>query len=201
MQYENSVKASILNREYIDRTADVSKDLPPQEITYKVLESLLKICSDRSFRVILVEDLDECYKVFIQIPDGKSSCDFRVWRATFHDGQLADLKVPSHDDLGKTFRNLKDSSKNVDEHLINAVMKLIRDRWSVDRVLERYFSQERGDVVKEIKRFLATLKWIALQEDVNYPPPKKLGSRYTLAVYALLEAGFSLSEVRRIIRF
>jgi len=47
---------------------------------------------------------------------------------------------------------------------------------------------------------LATLKWIALQEDINYPP-KKMGSKYALAVYALLEVGFTMKEVRRVIKF
>jgi hydrogenase maturation factor len=53
----------------------------------------------------------------------------------------------------------------------------------------------------ELRKFLATLKWVGLQEDVNYPPPDYLGSKMTLAVYVLLEAGFDISEIRKIIRF
>lgn len=54
----------------------------------------------------------------------------------------------------------------------------------------------------EIGKFLATLKWIVLQEDINYPTKeKKMGSKYALAVYALLEVGFTMKEVRRVIKF
>ena len=40
-----------------------------------------------------------------------------------------------------------------------------------------------------------------MQEDVDYPPLKYMGSKMSLAVYALLEAGFQLFELRGIARF
>ena len=138
--------------------------------------------------------------MFIQVPDGKSECDFLVWRAIFSDGEL-DVKIPTHDDLGTMFLNCKKLSPNVDEYLINATIRLIRDRKSVECIIDKYFREENEQVKKEVKKFLCTLKWIGLQEDVNYPPPKNLGSKYTLAVYALLEAGFKLSDLRRVLRF
>ena len=58
-----------------------------------------------------------------------------------------------------------------------------------------------GERKLEVMKFLSTLKWIALEEDTNYPPPKYLGSKYALAVYALSEVGFSMSEIRKTIKF
>ena len=96
---------------------------------------------------------------------------------------------------------MKGKHSVIDEHLINAVLKLLRDRWSVDSVIDYHFSTLSNDLKTEVKKFLATLKWVGLQEDTNYPPPKYLGSKMSLAVYALLEARFTLSDIRRVIRF
>jgi len=99
------------------------------------------------------------------------------------------------------FVELKRKHSTIDEYLINATIKLLRDRWSIDSIINYYFNALSDDLKIEIRKFLATLKWIGLQEDTNYPPPNYLGSKMTLAVYALLEAGFSLSDLRRVIRF
>jgi len=85
--------------------------------------------------------------------------------------------------------------------MINAVLRLIRDRESVPNILERYFPNLEKRLKLDVAKFLSTLKWVALEEDVNYPPPKYLGSKCTVAVYALLEAGFTMSDIRRIVKF
>ena len=74
------------------------------------------------------------------------------------------------------------------------------DRWPLNKVLERYFSSLPEELVNDVKKFLLTLKWIAIQEDANYPPPN-LGSVYSLSVYAILEITGDLSAIRKIIRF
>lgn len=89
----------------------------------------------------------------------------------------------------------------IEEHLINSVLRLVRDRCPVDKIMNHYFNDLLQEQALEVRKFLATLKWIALQEDVNYPPPKKLGSKFTLALYLLLEGGFDLKDIRRILRF
>ncbi|MEM1873456.1 MAG: hypothetical protein QXF57_02555 [Acidilobaceae archaeon] len=165
-----------------------------------MLDERFKICSDRTFRVILVEDFDD-YKVFIQIPDGKSPCDFYVWYARFSSGQLIEIKVPTHDDLARWYIQLRDLTHELREHLINAVLRVIRDREAVKDVVDRYFRELNAKTRLSVTEFLSTLKWIALEEDTNYPPPNLMGSKYTLAVYALLEAGFTMSEIRRVIKF
>jgi len=174
--------------------------LPPPPLTLMRLENEFKICSDRSFRVILVEDFGN-YKVFIQVPNGKSDCDFYVWYAKFSNNVLVKWDIPTHDYLGNWYNELKNSSKELQEYMINATLRLIRDRDSVSDIVERYFSSLEKNLKFEVAKFLSTLKWVALEEDVNYPPPKYLGSKCTLAVYALLEAGFTLSDVRRIVKF
>ena len=108
--------------------------------------------------------------------------------------------MPTHDDLGKIFLNLKRCSSNVNKHLINAVINLLRDRMSVEDIVKRYFNNEPENIQGEIKKFLATLKWLGLQEDTNYPPPN-LGSKYPLAIYALLEVGIPLSKIRKVLRY
>jgi hypothetical protein len=126
--------------------------------------------------------------VLIAIPDGKTECDFRVWR--YSPNLIPQAKIPTHDDLGKMFVELKRKHSTIDEYLIN-----------IDSIINYYFNALSDDLKIEIRKFLATLKWIDLQEDTNYPPPDYLGSKMTLAVYALLEAGFSLPDLRRVIRF
>jgi hypothetical protein len=97
--------------------------------------------------------------------------------------------------------DLKKKDPKIYEYLVNATIKLLRDRWSVDQIINCYFNDLDVTLQKEIRKFLVTLKWVGLQEDVNYPPPKYLGSKMTLAVYALLEAGFDLKDIRKTIRF
>jgi hypothetical protein len=177
---------------------DIIDKLPPPENVRDELDAKLGVCRDRSPRLILVERIDE-YIVLIAIPDGKSECDFRVWR--YSPNLIPQAKIPTHDDLGKMFVELKRKHSTIDEYLINATIKLLRDRWSIDSIISHYFNALSDDLKFEIRMFLATLKWIGLQEDANYPFPKYLGSKMALAVYALLEAGFSLSEIRRVIRF
>ena len=199
MRVEETIKSIIVEGRFLNKCGVITQ-LPAPNDVRNVLNAHFKICDDRSFRIILVEEIDN-YKVFIQIPDGKTGCDFRVWRVVFEEGEIRDMKVPTHDDLGKMYISLKEQHPLVEEYLINATVRLIRDRWDVDTIIQHYFGKVPTSVKVELKKFLATLKWIALQEDTNYPPPRKLGSKYALAVYALLECGFTLSEIRRVIRF
>jgi hypothetical protein len=194
------VGEAIRKGEFIKNLEMSQQKLPPPSSVKMLLEDKFKICSDRRFRIILVEDFDE-YKVFIQIPDGKSECDFYVWYAKFSNNVLIEWNIPTHDYLGKWYNELKDSSEDLEEYMINAVLRLIRDRESVFNIVERYFLSLQKRLKLEVAKFLSTLKWVALEEDVNYPPPKYLGSKCTLAVYALLEAGFTMSDIRRIVKF
>jgi len=200
-KYKALVNNAISNKHYINGVGVIVDPLPHPNDVRSIMERHFKVHSDRSFRVILVEDYGD-YKVFIQVPDGKSEYDFYVWRAILKDGEI-DIKVPTHDDLAAFYIQLKSKSKDIEEYLINAVIKLIHIdyRWGVPRIIAHYFSDLNGGLRREVEKFLATLKWIALQEDANYPPKEgKIGSKYTLAVYALLEAGFTMSEIRCVIK-
>jgi hypothetical protein len=203
--YESAVINAISKGSYENGVGIIVDPLPHPNDVRHVMEEKFKVYSNRKLRVILVEDFGD-YKVFIQIiPNGKSKYDFYVWRASFKNGKLEDLKVPTHDELGKRYNELKKiKNKEIEEYLINAVIKLIHAnyRWGIPKIISRYFSNLEEGLKREVEKFLATLKWIALQEDANYPPKeKKMGSKYTLAVYVLLEAGFSMSEIRRVIKF
>jgi len=195
-KYVEPVRDAIKNQEYEDGTGRVGA-LPAPEDVRDRLNELFKVCEDRKFRVILVEDFDN-YKVLINVPDGKSECDFFVWSATLEGENVEEVKVPSHDDLGAWYLELREKDDELSEYLINAVIRLIRDRCEPKCIVDHYFGGLNDELKGETERFLATLKWIALQEDLNYPPPK-MGSKYTLAVYALLECGFSMGEVRKMI--
>lgn len=107
----------------------------------------------------------------------------------------------THDDLGKEFLRLKRLDSLINKNLIFCVFKLVRDRWVVENIVNHYYGSLSPQLAEEVKKFLVTLKWIALQEDVNYPPPSYLGSKYALAVYLLLESGFDLRDVRKLLRF
>ena len=199
-KYREIVGELLNSKNFIDGSKSSPRKLPSASNTRNELEDVFNICSDREFRLIVVEDFGD-YKVFIQIPDGKSECDFYVWYAKFVNEKVTEYKVPSHDDLAKWYSELREFSKEVDEYLIKALIRLIRDRMSVEEIIDKYFVSLDENIKLEISKFLSTLKWIALQEDTNYPPPKRMGSKYTLAVYVLLEAGFNMSEIRRVIKF
>lgn len=197
MWNEVKVGEAVSHGKYLNMV-NIIDELPRPEAVRVTLDNKIGICRDRNPRVILVEIVGD-YMVFIAIPDGKSDCDFMVWR--YSPKLEPQLKVPTHDDLGKVFLELKKRHELIDEFLINATIKLLKDRLSVNEIVQRYFKDLDDTLKSEIRRFLITLKWIGLQEDVNYPPPRYMGSKMSLAVYALLEAGFSLSELRRVIRF
>lgn len=197
-KYIEQVRSMIVRGEIVDATG-IFDPIPPRERVRTELAKPPINILDRTFRIIKVEDLDD-YKVFIQIPGEKTEYDFFVWRAIFENGDLIDLKIPSHDDLGKMYLDLKRRHEKLDEHLINASLRFIRDRWPLNTVIRRYFSDLQEDLVGYVKRFLLTLKWIAIQEDANYPPPN-LGSVYSLSVYAILEITGDLAAIRKIIRF
>ena len=197
-KYADQVKRRIIEGDVIDATG-IFDPIPPREHVRTELAKPPINVLDRTFRVIKVEDLDD-YKIFIQIPGEKTEYDFFVWRAVFDDNNVVDLKIPSHDDLGRMYLGLKRKHEVLDEYLINATLRFIRDRWRLNDVIERYFSGLSEDLVSHVKRFLLTLKWIAIQEDANYPPPN-LGSVYSLSVYAILEITGDLAAIRKIIRF
>jgi hypothetical protein len=197
-KYIEQVRSKIVKGEFIDATG-IFDPIPPRERVRNELAKPPINILDRTFRVIKVEDLG-VYKVFIQIPGEKTEYDFFVWRALFKDNNLTDLKIPSHDDLGRMYLDLKRRHEKLDEYLINATLRFIRDRWPLDTVIKRYFSDLQEDLINYLKRFLLTLKWIAIQEDANYPPPN-LGSVYSLSVYAILEITGDLTAIRKIIRF
>jgi hypothetical protein len=194
-----NVENIIRQAQFINKAGSVDKLLPPQRVSSE-LDAKLSICSDRSPRVILVEKLGD-YMVFIAVPAGKSPCDFVVWRYSPGLQGEEPLIIPSHDYLGKKFIELKGKDEVINEYLINATIRLVRDRMSVSEIMQRYFAGLSTALKEEIEKFLVTLKWVALQEDVNYPPPRYLGSKMVLSVFALLEAGFKPSELRRVIRF
>ena len=194
---ESEVLKALNEKRYINGVGIID-GLPPPENVKSELDAKLGICRDRSPRLILVEKIED-YMVLIAVPDGKTGCDFRVWR--YSPNLTPKVKIPTHDDLGKMFAELKRKHSTIDEYLINATIKLLRDRWSINDIVNQYFNALSEDLKIEIKKFLATLMWIGLQEDTNYPPPDYLGSKMTLAVYALLEVGFKLSDLRRVIRF
>lgn len=176
------------------------KHIPPPEKVREAFEKEFNIASDRSFRLILVEEFID-YIIFLQIPNGKSEYDFNVWYARYKGKEIKEVSIPTHDYLGNWYRELKERSEIIEEYLINAILKSIRDRKSILGVVDKFFGSLANSLKIEVRKFLCTLKWVALQEDINYPPPKYMGSKYTLAVYALLEAGFELKDLRRIIRF
>lgn len=189
----------ITRRSYFSLVNKLDNVMPRADRVRKELDTLLRLCSDREQpRLIEVERIDD-YSIFICIPGQKSECDFVVWRYSLN--LVPQLKIPTHDDLGREFIRLKSLHRSLDRFLIEAIKTLIRDRRTIDEIMTMYFSELPESLQLEVRKFLVTLKWISLQEDINYPPPRYLGSKYALAVYLLLEGGFELKDVRKIIRF
>jgi hypothetical protein len=174
----------------------------PKKLTSSVrdfLQETLQITNKDHHRLILVEEIGD-YKLFIEISQEaiKGDYDFIVWR--FSPIYNPIIKRPSHNDIAEVFLRLRTMHPDIEEYLINACFRLLRDRLSVEKVMNRYFEKLSEELKKELEKFLHTLKWIGLQEDANYPPPK-LGSKMVLAVLALIESGFEPKDIRRVIRF
>ena len=181
-----------------EKLTGVVQDLPKSEDVRDFLQEKLQIINKDNHRLILVEEIGD-YKLFIEITQEamKSDYDFIVWR--FSPTYNPIIKRPSHNDIAEVFLRLR-TMRDIEEYLINACFGLLRDRLSVGKVVNRYFEKLSEELKKELEKFLHTLKWIGLQEDANYPPPK-LGSKMVLAVLVLIEAGFEPKDIRRIIRF
>jgi len=192
---ENIIKQG----KFINKVGVVNQ-LPLPQNARSELDEKFSICRDRSPRIILVEKLGD-YMVFIAVPGKKSPCDFTVWR--YYPGARDEepLIIPSHDYLGRKFTELKKKDELINEYLINATIRLVRDRLNTSEILKKYFAGLSDYLKEEVEKFLLTLKWVALQEDVNYPPPRYLGSKMILSIFALLEVGFKSTELRRVIRF
>ncbi len=199
-EHEPRVLNAIVRKEYIDKTY-LMNQMPSINVR-EWLEQHFRIKDIRTqFRLFLVEDLGD-FKVFIEVPNGKTEYDFNVWFCIFKNNDEIILKIPTHDLLGRWFIKLRQQSPCIEEYLINAILRLIRDRMPIGQVLKKYFTGLSSELYDEIHKFLSTLKWIAIQEDANYPPSQgNLGSRFSLAVYVLLEAGFELKDIRRVIKF
>jgi len=210
-----------VNNRIPDKTNLFSNIMLEAEEARGILHSNLNICGEvgkRVFSVYIVEKLvDDQFIVLIQIPDGKKakpikvsdkikygldkesdvSCDFNVW---FIDKVSNQVILPTHDYMFSWYIRLKNS---IDERVVyDMISLLIRDRINYPDILSHYYNMLKNESIKnELQKFLATLKWLTLEEDVNYQPPKYMGSKYMLAAYALLEMGFSPQEIRRLIRF
>lgn len=180
--------------------------IPKREEVRKKLEEYFGIGKDKVTqpKVFLVEDLGT-YKVYIKIPGYKSTHDFFVVSVEFDkNNEIKNIKVPTHDDLAKLYLQLKQKHEALNEYLINATIRYIRDRWSLCDILNKYFKDilDNEEIMFNLKKFFLTLKWMVIQEDANYPPDdKNLGSLYTLALYALLELYGNMSLVRKVLRW
>ncbi len=135
MWNEVKVWEAVSHGRYLN-TVNIIDELPRPEAVRAALDSKIGICRDRNPRIILVEVIGD-YVVFIAIPDGKSDCDFMVWR--YSPKLEPQLKIPTHDDLGKVFLELKKRHELMDEFLINATIRLLRDGLPVNETIQRYF--------------------------------------------------------------
>ncbi|MDI9642214.1 MAG: hypothetical protein QFX37_01685 [Archaeoglobales archaeon] len=184
-------KNKILNGDY-ERSESLDR-LPPPNEAREFVKNRFRVLN-KDHRLILVEELGD-YRVFIEFPGKKSEFDFIVWR---HSKALSpELKIPTHVDLGEMFLELK--KENLGELVTNSIFRLVRERQGMREIMKNFEELEER-LKRKVTVFLSTLKWIALQEDVNYPPPY-LGSKYTLAVYVLLNNGFELKDIRRMLKF
>ena len=92
----------ICNKKYENGISSSQGRLPPASDVRCWLEEKFAITTNRNFRVILVEDIGD-YRVFIQVPDGKSESDFNVWYAIFQNDKLSDVSFPKHDYMFKWY--------------------------------------------------------------------------------------------------
>lgn len=187
------IKSKILSGDY-ERSETLERLPMPNEAREFVKIRLKVSTNDR--KLILVEDLGK-YQVYLQFPGRKSEFDFIVWR--FSPDLDPELKIPTHVDLGEMFLDLKNSDPLIGRLLLDSIFGFVRYRQSMKEIMKKFEPFEEK-VKRNVLTFFSTLKWIALQEDVNYPPPY-LGSKYTLAVYVLLSNGFELRDIRRMLKF
>lgn len=217
-EYKERIILAYLNGKIVDKVSICSSLMPSANNAREVLHKILSLCrprNSREFKVYLVEKI-RGFKVLIQVPDSKKAygltrkeqltygvegeitCDFNVW---ILEGEVLEkLILPTHDFMFNWYDKLRE--KVPQGLMFYMVEALTRKRMNPSSIVKMFLSGKApANVLAEAEKFLATLKWIVLQEDVNYKPPKYMGSKYTLAAYALLEMGFTPQEIRRLIRF
>ncbi len=206
-EYERKIRDAIQKREVEEKVNECSKLMPASERAREILSKIFPLCGEigkREFKVFLVEEIGS-FKVLIQIPDGKRalghprkefSCDYNVW--ILENGKLL---LPTHDYMFKWYKKLEDRLKNTNIDVYSLIEEMILKRTNYSEIVRRYEGILSNEIINDMTKFLATLKWIALQEDINYKPPEYMGSKYTLAAYALLKMNFSPSDIRKLLRF
>lgn len=219
-EYHRKILEFIKEDKVDDLSSKCSNIMPQAETTRVTLHRLLNICGyegKRPFKVYIVEKFDD-YKVLVQIPDSKQAkgltkkelkeiglsrdkvvCDFNVWIWKVESNEVI---FPTHDYMFARYLEIKRIiPKRYSNLPYKLLEKMVRERLNYDIILSRIPRSVKSVAYKRMLEFYSTIKWIILQEDVNYRPPRYLGSLYTLAAYALLEMGFSSKDIRRIIRF
>jgi len=141
LDHKTKVYEIISQNRYENGIGKIVGSLPTPDKVREEMEKHFKVSTKRnSIRIILVEDFGD-YKIFLQIPDGKSKYNFYVWRALFEDSKIKDedIKVPTHNDLAEYYTKLK-SKPEIEKDLIKAVIKLIIHRWDVPEIISYYFN-------------------------------------------------------------
>ena len=220
--YKRMIIRAYCSNTLIDKSEETRNFMPPPKEALKSLHNKFSLCGPchkRPFRVFIVEKINN-YRVLIQIPDGKEpkwsknecesiknslnlkisctelSCDFNVWM--YEEGNIEEtLKLPKHEDMFDWFNKLAKVLEN--KVIYNMVKELILKRRNYTEIISKYCARIPSRFCENAEKFLATLKWIALQEDVNYGIGG-MGSKYTLAAYVLLNEGFTAAELRRVLR-
>ncbi len=171
---------ALFNSSYVTALGKFADALPePEEVSQRVKELFGTV------DVALVEDLG--YKrIFISRPGFKGQDDFIV---VSYDVIESRVKIPSHDDLARSFEELWKADPSEAEKTLDALVYMVRDRLGDERASKRAGLTIPSRGVDEL---IKTFKWIALQEDANYPPPENLGG--VMALMYIASANFLLER-------
>jgi hypothetical protein len=60
-------------------------------------------------------------------------------------------------------------------------------------------AEPEGHISENAERIFKSTKWIYAQEDVNHPPPRRMGRGFAVAGLRLIDAGFTSGEVADIL--
>gem|GEM_PF-1214990 len=170
-------------------------------------ENAHELVSNLENGIYRVEQIAGFGDIYIQKPDTKTERDFNVWLIVDHTNYIG--WRPEHPEIFEAFWWLINEYPELQSEIFNAFRSVIVGYKEPDEILQEKSELKNLTVQlsgKPARKFNISLapfeyllkaeKWLAIEEDANYPPPKKLGRRYPYACLILLNSkDFTPKEV------
>jgi len=159
------------------------KNAPPNEFRQKVLQ-LPQLAYE-------VETLRDGRKILVTKPGGKSADDIMVW---VYEGPMGSHWRPSHKLIQEDIKHKLSFHREKGLEVLEALQKVYEGEDPDDILAQNPHLGENLPGLP-VDLILKAYKWIWVQEDCNYPPPKYQGRKMSMdELIKLKNPEFSLKE-------